>query len=73
MAEDGQKEVEKEKVAIRGKGEQMLVAAEKWLYIGERISCVGHSSCTAGMGRWRMDGGAEGSGGGEAGDRKSVV
>lgn len=48
MAEDGQKEVEKEKVAIRGKGEQMLVAAEKWLYIGERISCVGHSSCTAG-------------------------
>ncbi len=29
----------------------MLVAEEKWLDIGERISCVGHSSCTAGMGR----------------------
>lgn len=29
----------------------MLVAEEKWLDIGERISCVGNLSCTAGMGR----------------------
>lgn len=29
----------------------MLVAEKKWLDIGDRISCVGHSSCTAEMGR----------------------
>lgn len=28
----------------------MLVAEEKWLEIGERVSRVGHSSCKAGMG-----------------------
>lgn len=45
----------------------MAVAEEKWPNIGERISCVGHSSCTAGNGGGRMDGGAEGSNTGRGG------
>lgn len=51
MAEDGKKQVEKEKEAIKWKGEEMLVAEEKWVDIWERISCVGHSSCTTAIGR----------------------
>lgn len=45
----------------------MVAAEEKWPDIGERISCVGHSSCTAGNGGGRMDGGAEGSNAGRGG------
>lgn len=48
------KEVEKEKEAIKWKGEELVLVKKKWLDIGERVSRVGHLSCTAGMegGEW---------------------
>lgn len=44
----------------------MVAAEEKWPDIGERISCVGHSSSIAGNGGGRMDGGAESSNAGQS-------
>lgn len=53
MAVDGKKrEVEREKEAIRWRGEETAGAeGKKQQDIGERDSCVGNSSCTAAVER----------------------